>query len=485
MPLLIGAHLSVSKGYTSALDSIIEKGGNALQIFSTSPRVWKPAAVSDETCATFRDSAKRLGVGPVFFHASYLVNLADDGRIGNVSKESLIAEMMLQPRMGVSGSIIHLGSFKEKADDGLFASEQYEETNPKYATLIRNIRDILTATPPQSIFIIENVATRKIGKGLDELAKIVNDLDNNRVRICLDTCHLHAAGYDLSTQEKFDAFFAEFDAKIGMDRIALFHLNDSRDPFGSYRDRHANLTEGMIPETVFELLLNDPKTRDIPFILETPGFDGDGPDKENIDIAKSFAGAVGGTAVPGTPSDPSAEKRLFFRLFDRLEGMEHPDKHVLARLREFVRTNNALYRDGGSPEHHLCAFFVPIVPEQRLVFVGHHIKADDWIPPGGHMEPGETPLQTIRREVVEELSYELKDERIELFDVAIKDVSQPNRVCKTHNDLWYLIHMKKPVPFKLQASEFHDGAWLSYEEAISRMKTESFLPVMKHIRDLR
>lgn len=284
----IGAHLSVSGGYNRALSSIVEKGGNALQIFSTSPRIWEPAVVSDEDATAFRKEKEAFDISPVFFHASYLVNLADDGRIGHISKKALIAELRLQPRMGVRGSVIHLGSYKDKEkQDTLFV----EERAKKYETLLENTREILAETPEESLFIIENVATRKIGRLLDELAQIVSDLNNPRVKVCLDTCHLHAAGYDLSTAEKLEAFLNEFDTKIGLDKIELFHLNDSRDPFGSMRDRHDNLGQGEVPESVFKLLLNHSKLTHIPFILETPGFDKKGPDKQNIAIAKGYIAA--------------------------------------------------------------------------------------------------------------------------------------------------------------------------------------------------
>lgn len=279
----IGGHLSTSLGYLYALESIIEKGGNALQIFSTSPRMWKPAKVSDKTADEFRKKKEELDVTPVFFHASYLVNLSDNDRIGAVSKQSLIAELQLQPRMGIRGSVVHLGSFKDKksAFDGLFEHE-------RFPTLIENIKEVLAETPEDSLFIIEDVATRKIGQKIEELSQIMTKVNSDRIRFCLDTCHLHCAGYDLSTEVSFEKFFSRFDELIGISKIELFHLNDSRDPFSSMRDRHENLGQGEIPEQVFINLLNNPKTKNIPFILETPGFDKKGPDKQNIEIAKSF-----------------------------------------------------------------------------------------------------------------------------------------------------------------------------------------------------
>jgi deoxyribonuclease-4 len=284
---IIGAHLSTSGGYGNALESIVEKGGNALQIFSASPRIWKSAMVTDSTAKEFVTRKNELGINPVFFHATYLINLADEGKIGHISKTMLINEMNLHPRMEVSGSVVHLGSFKEKDKDD---ADLHGKKNPKYPVLIENMKEVLEKTPEDSYFLMENSATRKIGRTIDELADIMTDVNSDRLKICLDTCHLHAAGYDLKTQESFDAFFNEFDIKIGVDKIAVIHMNDSRDPFGSLRDRHENLKDGFVGENVFWLLLNDTKTKHIPFILEVPGFDGNGPDKENIDIVKSFIG---------------------------------------------------------------------------------------------------------------------------------------------------------------------------------------------------
>lgn len=279
----IGGHLSISGGYVSALDSIVEKGGNALQIFSSSPRIWSPPKVDTETTEAFQKKRQELGIDTVYFHASYLVNLADNDRIGAVSKKSLIAELNLQPRMGVKGSVVHLGSYKDKESsfDGLFEHE-------RFPTLISNIKEILEETPEDSIFLIENAASRKIGQKLEEIAQIMNGVNSERVRICIDTCHLHAAGYDLSTPESFDKFWDRFDELIGLNNLEVIHLNDSRDTFGSLRDRHENLLQGNIPKEVFTQILNDKRTRTLPFILETPGFDKNGPDKKNIDIAKSL-----------------------------------------------------------------------------------------------------------------------------------------------------------------------------------------------------
>ena len=282
----LGAHLSISGSYTNPLKSIVEKGGNALQIFSCSPRGWNNADVSDHQLSEFLSKKKELGIDPIYFHACYLINLADEGNTGHMSKKALVHELNLAAKMQIKGSIIHTGSFKEKQTEGsLF--EVYVKYE-KYPLLIQNIKEILEQIPQNVYMILENAGTRKIGQTLEELAAIMEDVNDSRIRICLDTCHLHAAGYDLRTEESFEQFLNRFDALIGIDNLEVIHMNDSRDPFGSLRDRHANIGQGEVGIDVFKHLLNHPKTKDKAFIIETPGFDDKGPDKKNLDILQSL-----------------------------------------------------------------------------------------------------------------------------------------------------------------------------------------------------
>lgn len=279
----IGAHLSIAGGYHKALDGIEEIGGNCLQIFSTSPRGWNRTTLTDDSKQLFLENKKKYAIGDVFFHASYLVNLADEGRIGNESKKSLIAELGVASQLGIVGSIVHIGSFK-----GNLPAIWDISQDKKYSVLINNINEVLTHSPQDTFFIIENAGNKKIGQTINEIASIIRDIDNERLKVCLDTCHLYSAGYDLSTQKKIDSFFEEFEKKIGLKRLIVFHMNDSRDPFNSGRDRHENIGAGTLSLSPFKLLLHDKRTQNLPFIIETPGFDGKGPDKKNIDILKSL-----------------------------------------------------------------------------------------------------------------------------------------------------------------------------------------------------
>ncbi len=278
----VGAHLSTAGGYHKALKSIQEKGGNCLQIFSSSPRTWSPAQVSDTVIAEFGDLRKKLAIDPVYFHALYLVNLADPSVTGEKSVTALIQELQLAAKMDVRGSIVHTGSFKNKDKTLRCRDEQY------YSTLLDNIRKVLCDTPSNTFLILENAGNRKIGQTIDQLSEIIEDINDQRIRICLDTCHLHAAGYSLADEKQFELFLDDFDMKIGLDKLEVIHMNDSRDQLNDLRDRHENIGRGFVGIEVFRNFLNNPRTKHIPFIIETPGFDGNGPDKENIDILKSL-----------------------------------------------------------------------------------------------------------------------------------------------------------------------------------------------------
>lgn len=282
----LGAHLSIAGGYNNPVQKIKEIGGNTLQIFSSSPRGWSFAKPEESAIESFQSIKKELGINTVYFHASYLLNLGSDEKIGNISRSSLKHELKLASKMGIRGSVVHLGSFKYEKDINI---SQYDISKElKYPALIKNITDILTDTPDDTILMIENAGSRKIGRTITEIARIIKDVDHPRLRVCLDTCHLHAAGYNITTPDHLNTFLDDFDKTIGLDKLELWHLNDSKDPFGSLRDRHENIGLGMVGIEVFRGLLNHKQTKHMSFIIETPGFDDNGPDKKNLDILKEL-----------------------------------------------------------------------------------------------------------------------------------------------------------------------------------------------------
>ena len=271
----LGGHQSIAGGLHEALNRINSIGGNCLQIFSSSPRGWNFAKIDEGQVSKFLNLKSRLKIDPIYFHASYLVNLADDSKTGHLSKLSLIAEMNIAPSLKIKGSIIHLGSFKDQRSD------------IKYQKFISNIIEVLNKTPKDALFIIENAGNKKIGQTLDEISKIVKDVNNPRVRLCLDTCHLFSNGYGFKNEGELNKFIEKLDELELLEKLEVWHINDSRDPFSSGRDRHENIGKGTIGIDEFKTLLNHPKTKEFPFIIETPGFDGNGPDKKNINALKN------------------------------------------------------------------------------------------------------------------------------------------------------------------------------------------------------
>lgn len=270
----IGAHQSVAGGHKNALLSIAEKGGNCLQIFSSSPRVWNSATISDEQIAEFVELKQKLQIDPIYFHAMYLLNLAETGFMGKRSVQTIVDDLVLAGKMHIKGIVVHLGSFRQN------------KTAESFKTLITNIQLVLAQTPPHTLFMIENAGYRKIGTELEEIALILKTINNPRLRVCLDTCHLFVAGYDFRTLQTLDQLLKKIEETIGLDKVEMVHTNDSKGKFHSYLDRHENIGKGYIGLEAFKLLLNHPKTKHLPYILEVPGLDDKGPDKANIGVLK-------------------------------------------------------------------------------------------------------------------------------------------------------------------------------------------------------
>ncbi len=276
----LGAHQSIAGGYTQALERINNIGGNCLQIFSASPRGWNLAKIGDDEIKQFLTLKAKLKINPIYFHASYLINLADSSQIGHMSKLSLITELNLASKLDIKGSIVHLGSFKDQ--------KSIRQLADKYQKLISNVKDILEKTPQNTLFIIENAGNRKIGQTLEEISQIIKDVNNSRIRICFDTCHLFSNGYRFNDDKELDLFTDKLEKLDLLDRLEVWHINDSRDEFNSGHDRHDNIGVGKIGIGEFKTLINHKKTKNYPFIIETPGFDNNGPDKKNLDILKSL-----------------------------------------------------------------------------------------------------------------------------------------------------------------------------------------------------
>lgn len=272
----VGGH--VGGGLTSAIKNTQAIGGNCLQIFAGSPRMWARSLYPASLATTFKNEAVANDLNPVYIHALYLTNLASDNlELVMKSKAALISDMTNSAAIGSAGVVLHIGSHQGRGWD---ASRDL---------VIDSIKEVLAQTPNDSHLLLENSAGQqgKIGS-LAELSDILKAIPTDRLRVCLDTAHAFEAGYNFTTSEGIEMWIAEIEKTIGMDKIELLHLNDSKTPLGSGRDNHQNIGDGFIGNSGLAKLINHPKFAHLPLILEVPGLEGMGPDKENIDRVKSL-----------------------------------------------------------------------------------------------------------------------------------------------------------------------------------------------------
>jgi deoxyribonuclease-4 len=280
----IGAHVSTSGGISKAVARGQEIGCEAIQIFGSSPQAWAFKPVPGEQIELFKQGLADAGIGPVFLHAIYLINLGTpDKEKLKKGIDSLANYMKLAADLGATGVIFHPGSHGGRG---------YEAVLPQ---TVEAIKIVLDTAPEGPVLAVENMAGmgRHIGAKFEELGGILDSVDSPRLKICLDTQHSFAAGYDLTNPEGIQGMLDELDAGPGSANVAAVHANDSKRVCGSGVDRHDNIGEGFIGEEGFAAIMANPAFADVPFLLEVPGFEGNGPDQQNIDILKRIRQQVG------------------------------------------------------------------------------------------------------------------------------------------------------------------------------------------------
>jgi deoxyribonuclease-4 len=255
--------MSIAGGLPRAVDRARASRCEALQIFTKSAGQWRARPLPPEEIALFRQRVAETGIRPVVAHNSYLINVAAALRsLRDQSLASLREELDRAEALGLDGLVMHPGSYTSGTEaDGLRmiaeALSQLLKERPEGPTQI-----LLEHTAGQGT---------NLGHRFEHLAEIIDRLGGTpRVGVCLDTCHLLTAGYDICSPEGYRRTFDEFDRLIGVDRIKVFHLNDSKKPCGSRVDRHEHIGKGCLGLEPFRWLLNDPRFRDLPMLLETP-----------------------------------------------------------------------------------------------------------------------------------------------------------------------------------------------------------------------
>jgi deoxyribonuclease-4 len=284
----IGAHVSTAGGLHTCFERAQAIGAECVQIFESAPQQWGTARLSDEQVADFRARAKESGIGPIFIHGKYLMNLASaDPKIFKTSASTLRSSLNIAGRIGAQGVIFHTGSHK-----GLGLEAVFEQ-------ICNAARDVLDETPDDTWMIFENSAGQggTIGSKFADLGQILKRIDSPRAKVCIDTCHAFASGYDLSNRDGVQATVDELDREVGLKNVAVMHCNDSKTELGAGRDLHENIGEGKIGRAGFEAIFRHKAFAKVPMLLEVPGYKiggaPKGPDKPNVDALKEIRAAVG------------------------------------------------------------------------------------------------------------------------------------------------------------------------------------------------
>lgn len=274
MPTSGGLHLALQRGQ--------EIGCTAVQVFTSSPQQWKAKPLADEAVERFQQARAATGIDCVVSHDSYLVNLcATNDEIRAKSIEGLKAEIERCARLGIRWVVSHMGSHLGAGEEaGLQA-------------VAEGARRVFEETSDSVTLLMETTAGQgsALNYRFEHLAMLLESLQGHpRLGVCLDTCHLFAAGYDLRDRESYEATFSELERWVGLDRVKAIHANDSKKGLGSRVDRHAHIGEGEIGIEAFRLLVNDRRWIEVPILLETP--DAETMHKVNLERLKSLLDPV-------------------------------------------------------------------------------------------------------------------------------------------------------------------------------------------------
>jgi deoxyribonuclease IV len=298
--LRIGIHTSISGSYLNALESARKLGCNALQIFSASPRMWQggPARIPEADAAAFRARREELGLGPLVVHANYLINLAaTQPMLRTRSIQAFHDEIVRSIALGADYLVVHPGARGEAKIESAIAN------------IVESVKQAAKRVPLGHLrILIENTAGMgsAVGSRLEEVGAIVRGLAGIGAGACLDTAHLFAAGYDISTAAGLEATISKIDDTIGLENVFVFHVNDSKIPLGGRVDRHAHIGEGKIKSDAFVRILRHPRmgsdlATGLPgrvFLLETP-IEDPGDDRRNVAKLWELSGIEGPAAEKG------------------------------------------------------------------------------------------------------------------------------------------------------------------------------------------
>lgn len=286
----VGAHVSAAVSLELSFERARDIGAECTQIFISPPQQWAQVDHPEEEIEKYKQTSQESGIGPNFIHGAYLINLASQNPLTlQKSIDWLIYSQNMADKLGIEGTIFHIGSSgemdREKAIDQVIKAIQTILQARREKPL--RLRSGSKTCEAKLILETSAGAGNTIGDEFFEIGQIIKNIKDTRVKVCLDTQHIYASGYDLKTIAGLDKVIAEFDQEIGLDKLVVIHVNDSKTEKGSRKDRHENLGEGFIGLEGFRHIVNHPAFKDLPFILEVPG-EGSGPDKNNLNRFRSL-----------------------------------------------------------------------------------------------------------------------------------------------------------------------------------------------------
>lgn len=262
----LGVHVSIADNLLAALDRAKRVGCEATQLFTSNPKGWSFKIRPEEEIEAFCQKAKDYKISPIFGHTIYLTNLASTNPyIYTNSINSLISGLTLAERACWDGVITHIGSHLGKGLEGGIKQ------------IVNALKQALTTTDEGVPIILETDAGSgdHIGAKFEEIAEIIKQVGSNKVQVCFDSCHSFAAGYDIRTKETLEKTLGQFDKLIGLEKLVVLHLNDSKGDLGSHIDRHEEVGKGKIGLEPFKYIVNHPKLAHLAGIAETPEAKGD------------------------------------------------------------------------------------------------------------------------------------------------------------------------------------------------------------------
>jgi deoxyribonuclease-4 len=290
-PAPLGAHQSIAGGYHKAVERAVETGSEALQIFTRNINQWAVSPIRPEDAAAFKAAVRAAGLSFVVAHDSYLINpAAEDAALRDKSIAGLVIELERAEQLGIPWVVAHPGAAGSQP-----VGKAVKRAAAGIAKALDTTRDLAAG------ILIETTAGQGscLGATFEEIAAMLDDIDagadrRKRVGVCLDTCHVFAAGYPLAPRAALDDTLRQFDRLIGLKRLKLIHANDSKRELGSRVDRHEEIGKGEIGKAAFELIMSHPQLAGVPIVLETPKEGPDGKptpknDRRNLAVLRRFA----------------------------------------------------------------------------------------------------------------------------------------------------------------------------------------------------